>query len=315
MGLCGPVSHRPIATVVEQWEALAEAEPIDGDRGRTRRRDRLRPAGFVAATRMRGIRLVLAPTTLLSMVDAGLGKTGSIARRRGRLGKPVGSFWPARLVLCDTGCWFRLGERSSDRDSPSAYTDHRGERRCALEADLPASLDGSDPAPIRGPAAGSAGVVARDFRRAVNGPCQLGYTYARDREPDRVRLARRGGSTGGSPRPPRRRPGIRARKADPGDAASSGRRRRPVDGRGPPSRPGQAMVFDKKTAAGRLARAALRHGDCSWIPTSRSCRRDGMRSPRGRPGRVLKPGASATGSPMSSGQVDPPRCGRRADRP
>ena len=62
-------SEKSIATVVEQWEALAGA-------GVDRRGIVVGLgggivcdlAGFVAATWMRGIRLVLAPTTLLSMV-------------------------------------------------------------------------------------------------------------------------------------------------------------------------------------------------------------------------------------------------------
>lgn len=56
-------------------------------------------AGFVAATWLRGVRLVLVPTTLLAMVDAAVGgKTGvNIAEGKNL----VGAFHPPAGVLCD----------------------------------------------------------------------------------------------------------------------------------------------------------------------------------------------------------------------
>ena len=60
--------------------------------------------GFAAASWMRGVKLVLVPTTLLAMVDASIGgKTGiNVPLPNGGLGKNLaGAFWPAELVLCD----------------------------------------------------------------------------------------------------------------------------------------------------------------------------------------------------------------------
>ncbi|MDQ2745558.1 MAG: 3-dehydroquinate synthase [Chloroflexota bacterium] len=56
-------------------------------------------AGFLAATYMRGVRLVLYPTTLLAQVDAALGgKVGIDAQGVKNL---VGAFYPARAVVVD----------------------------------------------------------------------------------------------------------------------------------------------------------------------------------------------------------------------
>lgn len=61
-------------------------------------------AGYAASVLLRGVPLVLVPTTLLAMVDASIGgKTAvNVTLGDGSLGKNlVGSFWPASLVLCD----------------------------------------------------------------------------------------------------------------------------------------------------------------------------------------------------------------------
>lgn len=56
-------------------------------------------AGFAAATFLRGVRWVVVPTTLLAMVDAGLGgKTGADLARGKNL---VGAFHPPALVYAD----------------------------------------------------------------------------------------------------------------------------------------------------------------------------------------------------------------------
>ena len=56
-------------------------------------------AGFVAATWLRGIRVVQVPTTLLGMVDAAVGGKTGINTAAGK--NLVGSFWSPGGVLCD----------------------------------------------------------------------------------------------------------------------------------------------------------------------------------------------------------------------
>jgi len=56
-------------------------------------------AGFVAATWLRGMRLVQVPTTLLAMVDAAVGGKTGINTAAGK--NLVGSFWSPSGVLCD----------------------------------------------------------------------------------------------------------------------------------------------------------------------------------------------------------------------
>ena len=65
-------------------------------------------AGFAAATYMRGVPWVVAPTSLLGMVDASLGgKTGADLPQGKNL---VGSFHPPSLVLADPGVLSTLPE-------------------------------------------------------------------------------------------------------------------------------------------------------------------------------------------------------------
>ena len=56
-------------------------------------------AGFVAATWLRGIRVVQVPTTLLGMVDAAVGGKTGINTAAGK--NLVGAFWSPGGVLCD----------------------------------------------------------------------------------------------------------------------------------------------------------------------------------------------------------------------
>ena len=56
-------------------------------------------AGFVAATWLRGIRVVQVPTTLLGMVDAAVGGKTGINTEAGK--NLVGAFWSPAGVICD----------------------------------------------------------------------------------------------------------------------------------------------------------------------------------------------------------------------
>lgn len=56
--------------------------------------------GLAASLWLRGIRLVMAPTTLLSMVDSSVGGKTAIDTEAGK--NLVGSFWPAERVHIDT---------------------------------------------------------------------------------------------------------------------------------------------------------------------------------------------------------------------
>jgi 3-dehydroquinate synthase len=56
-------------------------------------------AGFVAATWLRGVRVVLLPTTLLAMVDAAIGGKTAVNVPAGK--NLVGTFHPPAGVLCD----------------------------------------------------------------------------------------------------------------------------------------------------------------------------------------------------------------------
>jgi 3-dehydroquinate synthase len=56
-------------------------------------------AGFAAATYLRGVRLVLVPTSLLAMVDASVGGKTAVDLPRGK--NLVGAFWQPELVVVD----------------------------------------------------------------------------------------------------------------------------------------------------------------------------------------------------------------------
>ena len=88
------------AVAVSCWEALGEAGFTRSDAvvtfGGGATTD---VGGFVAATWLRGVRVVHVPTTLLGMVDAAVGGKTGINTRRGK--NLVGAFHEPAGVLCD----------------------------------------------------------------------------------------------------------------------------------------------------------------------------------------------------------------------
>lgn len=66
-------------------------------------------AGFVAATYLRGVDFYSVPTSLLGMVDAGVGGKTGLNLQAGK--NLVGAFWQPRKVVVDVSCLRTLPER------------------------------------------------------------------------------------------------------------------------------------------------------------------------------------------------------------
>ena len=144
--------------------------------------------GYAASGWMRGISLVLCPSTLLGMVDAAIGGKTGVNRRlpSGGLGKNlVGAFWPARLVICDCDVLQTLDERAF-RSGLAECVKHAviegPDAMSSLERELPGVL-GRDPEVLSRFIDRSAGVkigiVERDPREAGDRALlNLGHTFA-----------------------------------------------------------------------------------------------------------------------------------------
>lgn len=74
-------------------------------------------AGFVAATWLRGVDVVQLPTSVLGMVDAGIGGKTGINTNEGK--NLVGAFWPPRAVICD----FELLDSLSDNERIAGFAE------------------------------------------------------------------------------------------------------------------------------------------------------------------------------------------------
>ena len=133
-------------------------------------------AGFVAATWLRGVRLVQVPTTLLGMVDAAVGGKTGINTAEGK--NLVGAFHEPVAVLCDLAALDTLPVREVISGLAEVL-------KCGFIAD-PRILDlvAADPAGARNPASEvlreivvrairvKAGVVAEDLTEtAATDPC------------------------------------------------------------------------------------------------------------------------------------------------
>lgn len=95
----GELAERVLATGVERHTAIiALGGGVVGDL-----------AGFVAATALRGLPFVQAPTTLLAQVDSGVGGKTAINTARGK--NLLGAFHQPRMVLADTATLATLPPR------------------------------------------------------------------------------------------------------------------------------------------------------------------------------------------------------------
>jgi shikimate kinase/3-dehydroquinate synthase len=148
-------------------------------------------SGFVAATWLRGVRLVQVPTTLLAMVDSSVGGKTGVNLPQGK--NLVGAFYPPELVITDVSLLASLPER--ERRSgwaevikhaliPGADPDTKGalKRLKNLETNLPQLLSANPEVTariLRESVAVKAGVVEQDEHESgLRMTLNYGHTYA-----------------------------------------------------------------------------------------------------------------------------------------
>jgi len=219
-------------------------------------------AGFVAATYMRGIGVVQAPTTLLAQVDASIGGKTAIDHPRAK--NLIGAFHQPRLVLSDTSTLLTLPEREY-RSGLAEVIKHGIVLDAAYFGDVErgvAALLEREPAALERIVAGScrlkASVVERDeqeseLRHVLNYGHTIGHAieavtgYRRFTHGEAVSLGI-AAEAGIAERLGLAKPGVRARQVRLLEAVGL-----PVRGAGEtPSLVVEALSRDKKAKDGRV---------------------------------------------------------------
>jgi 3-dehydroquinate synthase len=140
-------------------------------------------AGFVAATLLRGVRVVQLPTSLLAMTDSAIGGKTGINSAHGK--NLIGSFWQPQMVLSDvdTLATLPLRERRAAFGELVKYALLDGALFEGIEAMAgplcadEAAIDDEMCATIRGCAAVKASIVSIDEReRGLRATLNLGHT-------------------------------------------------------------------------------------------------------------------------------------------
>lgn len=139
-------------------------------------------AGFVAATYLRGVKLVQAPTSLLAMVDAAIGGKTGVNLPEGK--NLVGAFWQPRAVLIDVEALRTLPPRVLRQGAVEAFKAGLLADAELARAVASGALSGEAPAErltrlVAASARIKAEVVARDEREAgERAHLNLGHTLA-----------------------------------------------------------------------------------------------------------------------------------------
>lgn len=139
-------------------------------------------AGFVAATYLRGVAFYSCPTSLLAMVDAGVGGKTGINLPEGK--NLVGAFWQPRAVVADVETLATLPEREFRQGAVESFKHGLlGAPELLGALDDPQFRPGGDPSRLRELVASSvrvkARVVADDEREAgARAHLNLGHTLA-----------------------------------------------------------------------------------------------------------------------------------------